>query len=303
MDYKKIIKSRRTRFKILKYLRWVPDSIMLRLQYRIKFGFWPNFKHPKRYTEKLQLYKMRYHNPIMPKCVDKYDVRDYVEKKGLGYLLNKCYGIYDSPNEIEWDKLPQKFVAKKTTGGGGTDVVVVKDKSQCDKESLYSTFTRWTMPRRKYSSGREWAYTQLEKNRIIIEELLEDDTNPDGSIDDYKFICFNGKFRYMWIDKDRFIGHKRGFWNEKLEFMKGYTSEYAALDYPPKLPDNINEMIKIAETLSADFPHARIDLYNIKGKIYFGEITFYSSSGYADYEPDSFDTDLGNCFDISEFKY
>lgn len=298
MNYKKIFRSRRSRYKVLKYLDWLPDSIMLRLQYRIKMGFWPNFKNPTRYTEKLQLYKMRYRNPVMPKCVDKYDVREYVEQKGLGSILNRCYGVFNSSNEIEWEKLPNKFVAKKTTGGGGLDVVIVKNKADKNKEELFALFETWTLPRKKYSSGREWAYTGIEKNRIIIEDLLEDDTNSDGSINDYKFMCFNGKFKYLWIDKDRYSDHHRGFWDKDLQFLPEVYSDHETFVNPPQLPDNINEMIKVAEKLSEDFPYARIDLYNIKGTIYFGEVTFYPWSGYVKFHPDSFDITLGNMFNI-----
>ena len=93
MDYKRIIKSQPLRFAILRFLSFVPDAIMLTFQYRIKFGRWPNLKHPKRFTEKLQLYKMKYRNPVMHQCVDKYEVRKYIEGKGLGTILNRLYGV------------------------------------------------------------------------------------------------------------------------------------------------------------------------------------------------------------------
>ena len=130
MDYKKIIKSQQLRFRIMRLLKWVPDSIMLRIQYRIKMGFWPDFIHSKRFTEKLQLYKMRYRNPVMHQCVDKYEVRKFVESKGLGYILNELYGVYDKPEEIDFSTLPNLFVMKSTTGGGGQNVIIVKDKKK-----------------------------------------------------------------------------------------------------------------------------------------------------------------------------
>ena len=134
MNYKKIIKSQQLRFFILRFLQWVPDSIMLRIQYRMKMGFWPSFSHPTRYTEKLQLYKMKYRDPIMHQCVDKYEVREYVKNKGIGYILNDLYGVYDTPNEIDFSMLPEKFVMKTTTGGGGQNVIVITDKASCDLE-------------------------------------------------------------------------------------------------------------------------------------------------------------------------
>ncbi len=304
MDYKKIIKNRKIRSRILKCLGWIPDSVMLRLQYRIKMDFWPDFKSPKRFTEKLQLYKMYYHNPIMPSCVDKYDVRNYVQKKGLGHILNECYGVFEHPEDIDWDKLPNQFVMKKTTGGGGLCVEIVKDKLTHDKERLLQLANTWTLPKRKkVAGGREWAYSGIEKNRVIFEKLLVDDTNKDGSIEDYKFMCFNGKFCYLWVDKNRYSHHIRGFWDDSLLFLPNVSSDHETFIEPPPLPSNIGEMIKIAELLSKDFPYARIDLYNIKGDIFFGEITFYPWSGYVKFHPDSFDLQLGRQFDISSIHY
>lgn len=299
MNYKKIIRSQKTRSKILYLFSWVPDSIMLRMQYRIKMGFWPNFKHPKRFTEKMQLYKMKYRNPVMAQCVDKYEVRKYVEGKGLGHILNKLLGVYDSVSEINFDKLPSKFVTKTTNGGGGLNVLLVKDKSSCNFKEIKQKLLSWGAGKErkhKKSLGREWAYTGIKKSRIIIEELLEDNSNADGSIEDYKMMCFNGKFKSLWIDKNRYSDHHRGFWDENLNFLPNVKSDHDTFADPPALPANMDEMVKIAEKLSEDFPYARIDLYNIKGRIVFGEITFYPWSGYVRFTPDDFDRTLGHYF-------
>lgn len=295
MNYKKVLKSQSTRFAILKALNWVPDSIMLRVQYRIKLGRWPNLKHPSRYTEKLQLYKMKYRNPLMYQCVDKYEVHNYVEGKGLGNILNQIYGIFDKAGDIDFTKLPNKFVAKTTGGGGGENVEVVRDASKIDFEELRKKLNLWQQDLGA-SYGREWAYDGIKKNRILIEQLLEDDRNDDGSIDDYKMMCFNGKFKSLWIDKGRYSNHHRGFWDENLRFLKDVYSDHDTFKEPPLLPDNIGEMVKIAEKLSEDFPYARVDLYNIKGRIVFGEITFYPWSGYVQFTPDDFDLQLGSFF-------
>ena len=296
MDYKKIVGNQDKRLKILSLLSWVPDTIMLRIQYRIKFGFWPDFKHPKRYTEKLQLYKMKYRNPVMGQCVDKYEVRAFVEGKGLGNILNQCYGIFDDANDIDIDSLPKSFVAKTTDGGGGLNVIIVRDKNSLDKDQFRKDLNHWKGNLFKMDPGREWAYTQMKSSRIIVEELLEDDTTGDGSIDDYKLMCFNGKFRCLWVDKGRYSDHHRGFWDENLNFLKGVYSDHDTFENPPALPENMNEMVAIAEKLSEDFPYARVDLYNIKGRIYFGEITFYPWSGYVKFTPDEFDYTLGSYF-------
>ena len=106
MNYKNIVKDQQLRFKILKLLQWVPDSVMLRFQYKIKLGRWPNLKHPVRWTEKLQSYKMFYRNPILHTCVDKYEVRKYIEQKGLSDLLVKLYGVWDNGESIDFNILP-----------------------------------------------------------------------------------------------------------------------------------------------------------------------------------------------------
>lgn len=295
MDYKKIISSERTRFAILQALSFIPDSWMTKLQYRIKMGFWPDFKHPQRYTEKIQLYKMRYRNPIMFSCVDKYEVRQFVKNKGLDNILKTCYGVYDKAEEIVFATLPSKFVAKTTGGGGGKNVLIVREKDEKEWQKQLFFLKEWSNTVAA-SFGREWAYDGIKRNRILIEELLEDPNNADGSIDDYKFMCFNGKFRCLWVDKGRYSDHHRGFWDENLNFLDGIYSDHETFSVPPKLPDNIQDMVKIAGKLSEDFPHARIDLYNIQGRIVFGEITFYSFSGYVRFTPDEFDFRLGSYF-------
>lgn len=292
---KKNVNAQQIRFKILQSLSWVPDSVMLPLQYWIKLKRWPDLKHPQRYTEKLQVYKMKYRNPVMTQCVDKYEVHNFVEGKGLGAILNKVYGIFDKAEDIDFTKLPNKFVAKTTGGGGGENVAVVRDAAKTNLEELRAELTLW-LKDMGASYGREWAYDGIKKNRIIVEELLEDNENADGSIDDYKMMCFDGKFRSLWIDKGRYSDHHRGFWDENLNFLPNVYSDHDTFKRPPALPKNIGEMVKIAEKLSEDFPYARVDLYNIKGRVVFGEITFYPWSGYVQFTPDEFDFKLGSYF-------
>lgn len=295
MNYKRIIRSKYLRLMILGRLRWVPDSLMLRLQYRLKMGFWPDFKHPKRFTEKLQLYKIKCHNPVMAQCVDKYEVRKYVESKGLGHILNDLYGVYASADEIDFASFPDSFVVKSTTGGGGLKVIVVKDKSQCDLEELRQKLVSWGQRKPgAISSGREWAYSGLGRSRIIVEKYLED--TGAGNLSDYKMMFFNGRFKSLWVDKDRYTDHHRGFWDENFNFLSEVSSDHDTFTTPPTLPSNMIEMVHVGEKLSEDFPYARIDLYNVEGKIYFGEITFYPWSGYVKFHPDTFDFQLGSYF-------
>lgn len=292
--YHSLIKSRKNRFAILKALSFVPDSIMLPLQYRIKMGMWPKLKHPQRWTEKLQLYKMKYRNPNLPVCVDKYRVRQYVEKKGLKDILNELYGVYDNADEIYFDKLPDSFVIKTTDGGGGNNVKLITDKSNVDIQSLREEVNSW-LNIKDINAGREWAYTGIEKSRIIVEELLVNKVNPDAGIEDFKILCFNGEPKYIIVDKDRYIDHKRNFYT--LDWIReNVTTDHEQFDEEYPKPKNFERMMEIAKKLSEDFPFVRVDLYNLDGKIYFGELTFYPWGGYVKFTPDEFDYRLGSYF-------
>ena len=297
MNYKKFVSTQEVRFRILRMLSFIPDRIMLSLQYRLKLGRWPDLKHPERFTEKLQLYKMKYRNPLMGVCVDKYAVRKYVEVCGLGAILNELYGVYDSPEDLDFEVLPNRFVLKTTDGGGGNNVLLVKDKNGLDEHQTRKTLDSWKNVK-DVNPGREWAYTKMIRSRIIAERYLEDPDSKDGSVDDYKFLCYGGKFRYLWLDRDRYSNHRRGFWDENLHFLGNVESDHPTFSIPPMLPENVEEMIGIAEKLSRPFPFARIDLYNIAKRILFGEITFYPWSGYVQFVPDSFDYDLGKYLDL-----
>lgn len=293
MNYKKIIYSRKLRFRILHAFDWVPDSIMLRIQYIVKMGFLPNLKHPARFTEKLQLYKMKYRNPVMSQCVDKYEVRKYVEGKGLGHILNELYGVYGSIDEIDFDKLPDKFVIKSTTGGGGLDVIVVKDKTKSDIATIKHTIAAWRKHKKgSVSFGREWAYSGMGPSRVIIEKYLESPTCQD--LIDYKFFCFNGEPKCVQVDTGRFDGHQQNYYDMLWQSLSVHCTYPEGPLLP--IPQNFDEMKRLASQLSSDFPFVRVDLYNINGRIYFGELTFYPSSGYGQFHPDDFDFVLGRYF-------
>lgn len=296
MNIKKLISNQKARHHILRTLSWVPDRLMLSLQYRFALGRWPNLRNPQRFSERIQWYKMNIHDPLMAQCVDKYRVREYITNVIGGGYLTHLYSVTYTAKEINFDNLPQKFVMKTTDGGNGDNVLICKSKDNLDKERATTQVDSWRN-KRYYSVSREWAYVGARDSRIIVEELLEDDSNPDGSVDDYKFLCFHGRFRLLWVDKGRFSDHRRGFWNENLNFLDKVASDHPTFDEPPKLPDNIQEMISLAEKLSQPFLFARIDLYNIHGRIVFGEITFYPWSGYVKFMPDDFDFRLGSFFE------
>lgn len=291
--YKKLIKSRKMRMRIISMLGWLPDKSMLKLQYRIKLKRKLNLKKPERFTEKIQWYKVNYRNSVMHTCVDKYEVREFVKSKGLADTLVELYGVYDSVADIDFSTLPKQFVIKSTDGSGGINIAICNDKEQFDLEKNRNAFEVGYKLNKKHP-GREWAYNGL-KHRIVVEKLLINEMNPDAGIDDYKIFCFNGEPKCIVVDTDRYIGHKRNFYDTEWNDLK-VTSDAPACDRDIPRPENLEEMLSVAKRLSEDFPFVRVDLYNVCGKIYFGELTFYPWSGYVQYTPDLFDFELGQKF-------
>jgi len=292
---------KKLKYIVFNALAFVPDTLMLKFQFGVKLHRKLNLKDPKRFSDKLQWYKIYCHDPKMLQCTDKYIVRSFVEERGCGQYLNTLFQVCDSADKIDFDSLPDRFVIKTTDGGNGDNIVICSDKS---KLNLPTTVRRVNSWRNKHYErlSREWAYNGAKQSKVIVEKYIEDPQSADGSIDDYKFLCYDGKFRFLWMDKNRYSNHCRGFWNEKLEFLKGVSSDHPTFDEPPVLPSNIEEMIAVAEKLSAGFPFARVDLYNIGGQIIFGEITFYPWSGYVRFTPDSFDFELGKYFKLPEIQ-
>lgn len=303
MSYKRIIKSRDLRVKLLTYLNWIPDSIMLRLQYWLQTGRNLNLKNPKRFTEKLQLYKMKYRNPDMLRCTDKYEVRKYIEEKEFGQYLIPLIGVYNSVEEIDYSKLPNTFVAKTTDGGGGNQVLICKDKHTLSEEVFKERLKGWMMARKvKKQAGREWAYENDFPRKIIIEEHIGAD-NITKDLVDYKFFCFNGEPYYCQLIQNRSIEETIDFYDMQWNHMpfRGLNPSCNNAKSLAEKPTNFEQMKEISRKLSKKFPFVRVDLYSVKEGIYFGELTFYPASGYGHFTPDEFDYTLGNLMDCSSF--
>lgn len=251
------------------------------------------------WTEKLQLYKIQYRNPLLGICVDKYRVRKFIEKNGLCHLLVKLYGVYDNANSIDFNTFPDQFVLKTTDGGGGNNIIIVKDKSTLDITAIREQLNSW-INIKDINAGREWAYTQIKKSQIIAEQLLINNCCPDAGIEDFKILCFHGKPTYIIVDKDRYTDHRRNFYDTNWVRVN-VTTDHSQFDTPYPKPQNLIEMLEIAKKLSRNFPFVRVDLYNVNGKIYFGELTFYPWSGYVKFTPEEFDLHLGSLLDEQTF--
>ena len=304
MDYKKLFKSRNMRQRILGMMSWIPDSTMLKIQYRIKFGRKLDLKNPKRFTEKMQWYKINYKNPLMIQCVDKHDVREFIRSKGLEQILVHSYGVYSSIDEIDFDSLPNRFVLKDTLGSGGNSVIICDKSKDKYPEVIVERLSHWVNRNAHIKDGgREWPYYEGKQPRILVEEYIEPENSSIGLVD-YKFFCFDGKVEFVYAMCDRKLGDsiKVGIFDRNFKKLK--VSRVGDPDLPVKIqkPANFDRMVEIAELLASEFPHVRVDLYNNRGIVNFGELTFYNASGYMKYDPDSFDYYIGKKFKLESYQ-
>jgi len=293
--YKKLIRSQDSRLKILRMMRKIPDAPMIRLQYRIKTGNRLNLKNPKRYTEKLQWYKLNYRTALMTRCSDKYTVRSYIEEKGFGQMLNPIYAVYEAPEDIQWESLPDSFALKCSQGSGLNYFVM--NKAEEDPDALLQMMRSW-FEDDSYSYGREWCYKDC-KPRILVERLIPRNENND--LPDYKFFCFDGKVfcLYTMIDyTDNHDNGKLGFFDRDFNQMPYHRLDFKPITEPIPKPTCFDEMVSVAEALAKDFPHVRVDFYDVNGQVVFGELTFYNASGYTKFTPDEFDFIMGEQFKL-----
>lgn len=295
-EYKRVLRNKKLRYSILSCLRFVPDEMMLKLQYRIKFGRKLDLKEPKRFTEKIQWYKLFYKNPTMPRCSDKYMVREYIKEKGLENILVDLYAVYDRPDDIRIDQLPEKFVMKLSNGSGTN--LLCRDKRSLIEREVIQEFKDFVF-KVKANLGREWPYLKAD-SKIVVERLLEDESHINNAVNDYKIFCYDGKPEYVICISDRYSDRCNHLVYDTQWNKIRVSSENARINEDAPRPENLEEMLEIAAKLSEDFSFARIDLYSVAGKVYFGEITFYPWSGYMEFEPDEFDFILGEKFTLRE---
>lgn len=290
----KLIFNKPTRL-VTKLLQRYPflcsDSFFIKLFYRERMGIHLNIKEPKTYNEKLNWLKLHYREPIMTTLVDKYEVKKYVsEKIGKQYII-PTYGVWDSFDEINFDKLPNQFVLKTTHDGGG--VVICHNKNEFDISSAKNKLNKH-LKKNHFNHAREWPYKNV-KPRIIAEELLIDTAL--NELRDYKFFCFNGepKLMSLYLNRQSNEPTRRSFFNMDFEPYEFYQVgiPYLIEEKLPK-PQEFDKMIELAAILSGGFPHVRVDFYNVNGQIFFGELTFYHASGTSRFIPNEWDRKIGD---------
>ncbi len=260
----------------------------LKLLFRLKLGYKLNLKEPCTYNEKLQWIKLYDKNPLIPVCCDKYTVRKYLESKGRGSLLNELLWEGFHPEEIPFDRLPDRFVIKVTHGS--TFNIICRDKSNFDAGAAVAKCRKWLKAKFLPCYG-EWFYG-VEKPRIIVERYLEGDNGQP--LFDYKFFCFNGEPRLIYVDTWKSGKHAINAYDMDFRLLDGVELGYPNdKDTKIEKPACLDEMKKIAADLSKDFLHVRVDLYYTHGKIYFGELTFTKGAGFGKIKPYEFDKKMG----------
>lgn len=272
----------------------ISPKLTLKALFRLKLGYKLDLKNPTTYNEKLQWIKLYDKNPLMPKCCDKYTVREYVESKGCGEILNNLIWEGFNPEDIPFDELPKKCVIKVTHGS--TFNIICEDSSKLDRDEVISKCKKWLKAKFLACYG-EWFYG-LEKPRVIVENFIESDDNEP--LKDYKIFCFNGKPGFICVDSDRFTSHKRDFYTLDWELMDGYAVSYGSSGKTVPKPECLDKLFEYSKKLSEDFLHVRVDFYIAGGKIYFGELTFTNGAGFDKMKPESFIRETGDMLDLSK---
>lgn len=268
---------------------FLPDKLFIQLMYYANMGKKLDLKNPKTYNEKLQWLKLYDRRPEYTIMVDKYRVRDYVEKTiGKEYLI-PLLGKWDDPDEIDIDALPDQFVLKCNHDSGS--IVICKDKADFDFDKAKKMLKRH-LRCGTYIRGREWPYKNV-KACVIAEEYMQDDAT--GELRDYKFFTFNGEVKALFIATDRQNEYKAtafDFFDREFHHLDIRHGHPNAGSMPEK-PYNFEKMIELAERLSKGIPEVRVDFYEVNQKIYFGEMTFFHRSGWIPFDPEEWDLRFG----------
>lgn len=274
---------------IRKVCNILPDGLAIRLEYFRNLGKFPNLRNPKTYNEKIQWLKLYDRNPQYSAMVDKYEAKQYIaEKVGQEYVIPNL-GVWDSFDEIDFDTLPSQFVLKTVHDCGG--VVICRDKETFDKEEA-KKFLRRHQKQNYYLYQREWPYKNV-KPRILAEEFMEDAAT--GELRDYKFFCFDGQPKALFIASERQAAGETKFDFFDMDFNHmDVRNGHPNADVPPEKPACFEEMKALAAKLSAGIPHLRVDFYEMNGKLYVGELTFFHWSGMVPFEPACWDETFGS---------
>lgn len=291
---KKYLFDESYRFMVNSYLGLydkLKDDKYLQRKFKFKMGKTLDLSSPSTFSEKLQYLKLYDHNPVYTKLVDKVVVKEYVaDMIGEQYII-PTIGVWNSPNEIDFNFLPQKFVMK-CNHNSGLGMYICKDKAKLDICQVKKELTRG-LKQNYYLAEREWPYKNVPR-KILAEQYLEN--SETSGLTDYKIHCFNGVPRFILVCQDRFAesGLTEDFFTPEWEHMSVKRPNIPNATTPISKPEKLDEMLALAEKLAKDIPFIRVDFYFVDGKIYFSELTFFPAAGFAPFEPEEWDKIFGD---------
>ena len=269
--------------------RIISDEKAVKRYYKKASGKELDLENPKTFSEKTNWLKLNARMPLMQKCADKYDVREYITGKGYADCLNEIYGVYNKVKDIHLEELPDQFVLKAAHGSHMN--IFVKDKSKVNWRHAKLMMNSW-LHQDIYWSGREWVYKE-QPRRIIAEAFLQEST---GELRDFKFFCFNGEPKFWEVDGDRYTPTQyRNYYDVDYHLLPMHDDVMSReLDHEPLSREDLARMMKIARDLSGPFQFVRVDFYMVDGKIYVGELTYFDNGGKCCFEPIEFDRVFGD---------
>lgn len=295
IDLRKLFKSS-VRDAIMNALAFLPDKMYLQMFYFSTTGHFINFKNPKGLSEKQQWLKIYDQHPEYSRLVDKLAVRDHIDSVlGEGHMF-PLLGKWERFEDIDFDSLPDQFVIKCNHDSGSTRVINSKDELTSEKLEEMKKFYNKRLSRDFFYAGREYPYKGI-KPYIIAEKLMVDEDHPEKSIEDYKFFCFNGEPRVMFVVTDRNTDCRVDFFDMDFQHLD-IVNNHPNSDKPIAKPAKFDEMKEVAAILSKGMPFVRIDLYELNGKIYFGEYTFYNCGGFRLCEPPEWEQRMGDWIEL-----
>lgn len=275
-------------------LNFLPDKIYLKLLFKAHLNQNLNLNNPQTFNEKLQWLKLNDRKEIYTTMVDKFEVKEYVKNLISEEYIIPTLGVWDRFEDIDFNTLPNQFVLKCTHNSGG--IVICKDKNELNVKEAKNKIEK-SLRNKYFYSGREWPYKNV-KPRIIAEEYLEDESGTE--LKDYKVLCFNGKAKLIELHSGRFCNHTQDFYDinwKKADISQGPTSKKFF-----KKPYNLEKMIELSELIAKNMIHVRVDWYNIKDKLYFGEITLYDGSGFEKFDKYEYDKMIGDWITLNNKK-
>lgn len=274
-----------------------PDRLYLKVRYWVYMGERLDLDHPGTFNEKLQWLKLRNRRPEYTRMVDKVAVKEYVSSVAGPEYIIPTLGVWDRPEEIDFDALPDRFVLKTSHGGGSNGIVICRDKKSLDRRRAIGRLKK-AMGQDIYIINREWPYKNV-RRRVLAEALLEDPSDED--LKDYKLFCFNGKVKFGKVDMDRFIEHRANYYDLAWRLQPFGESDVLPLpDRKIDRPGNLGRMVELAEKIAKDIPFVRVDLYSVEDRVYFGEMTFFPAAGFGKFVPAEADRMIGELLELPQ---